>query len=755
LIRRKDIIICGERYPLENSPADVISFADDRRYDFRAKGRELKLRDPSLTDNWAPRRKSGDNESISTLEDLRGAIRTVVLHSDLVSSASACFDTLLGRRPNPLSTHFMINWDGTIIQGLDVMYTAFHAGGHNSDTIGIDLNNQMPNILRPEEAARYPGYDLSKVKHGKEFRRYRSGVMHINGARVQSYGYTDAQYQALIELLKLLTQELGIPSRIPVGEGGAVIPGVLETPSFEGIVAHWHFSPLRWDPGPGFDWERVLYGLSGEFNSFPLLLAGEKNISEIYDPGEIRKAAERLYGNNEQAGLGGTYPVGRHQNWHGGTHFFAPEGTAVRAMFDGKVVLAHNSDRSTLLGSNNFVLMRHDIPFPTIEDAPPKILKFYSLYMHLHRTPTEGPEVPGWVRLLLTGEDEKSGTPQKDLDKSGEDADEMVAEEGERGDVFLRLGYGSRVFEQGGLAWFSTDNERALRVRSGQVIGYVGDFGRDEERENLVHVEIFTDDTWRHAVDMSIHRRHFTLFTEDVARSLIVRSSDVLSILSGGRSERASTSGLRGTMSPDDIEAFFTEPENDNGRQLFRKAVTRHVSEWSDKVDWIQALLEIPEEGETSVNREETARRISALFRGRSAAINANSAFAEVLRGVLPFVWLTEDVASRIGLVQQPWKGVLFHFHPVHFLIWLTFHANRAGRVVAKGVSKTELRRRVLEESKKFQEQSGGWASPDQSEFFTDISLIRPEDLDDVGGLEGTLEELKDLPVPFAWPVDE
>ena len=57
--------------------------------------------------------------------------------------------------------------------------------------------------------------------------------------------------------------------------------------------------------------------------------------------------------------------------------------------------------------------------------------------------------------------------------------------------------------------------------------------------------------------------------------------------------------------------------------------------------------------------------------------------------------------------------------------------------------------------SKKFQEQSGGWASPDQSEFFTDISLIRPEDLDDVGGLEGTLEELKDLPVPFAWPVDE
>lgn len=294
LIRRKDIIICGERYPLENAPAEVISFADNRRYDFRLRGRELKLRDPSLTDNWATRQVPGENKAVSSLEDLRKAVRTVVLHADLVSSAKVCFDTLMGRRPNPLSTHFMINWDGTIIQGLDVQYTGFHAGGHNSDTIGIDLNNELPNLLRSEEAARHRGYDMAKVKHGKQYRRYRSTPMQINGARVQSYGYTDAQYQALIELLKLLTQVLGIPSRIPVGEGGAVVPGVLETQGFEGIVAHWHFSPLRWDPGPGFDWERMLYGLSGEFNSFPLLLEGEKNISEIYEPSEIRAAAERL-----------------------------------------------------------------------------------------------------------------------------------------------------------------------------------------------------------------------------------------------------------------------------------------------------------------------------------------------------------------------------------------------------------------------------------------------------------------------------
>ena len=118
--------------------------------------------------------------------------------------AEFCYKVLLNRKPNALSTHFIINWDGTIIQGMDPMYVAFHAGGSNSFSIGIDLNNEMPNLLKRDNSPDLKGYADKYAEHGDEFRRFESRIMKINGTKKKSYGYTDVQYQALIELLKVL-----------------------------------------------------------------------------------------------------------------------------------------------------------------------------------------------------------------------------------------------------------------------------------------------------------------------------------------------------------------------------------------------------------------------------------------------------------------------------------------------------------------------------------------------------------------------
>ncbi len=631
----------GERFKLENLPSKVVTFADDPAWDFQKVNAERRAKDPMMGKNWGVRRDA-DKKELKTLTQLveAKAISMVVLHTDLLPAANACFATLIGRS---LSTHFMIDWDGTIYQGLDVRLTALHAMAANSTSIGIDLNNEMPNLLEPDQARQFKGYDKQHAAQGEQFLRFESQTMRLNGFKVRSYGYTDAQYQALIELLKVLTQQLKIPAQVPVDDAGAVIPSMLENPAFEGIVAHWHLKASRWDPGPGFDWERMLLGLSGQYNSFPVLLAGMKNISALITPKKITQAAQALYRNTETRARG-TYPVGRFQNWNGGVRLYLKEGSDVHAMVDGKLAAAHISTEETALGSNGFVLLRHDIAFPSREEEEPKVLKVYSLYMHLAPMSADDPDAPEWLKRLR-GEKVEGGveaaTPKhrKEDDRDNEDdEDEEIDEEeirmgGDRGSL-LTVASGLRALREGRIALFPVEEPGAILVRSGQVIGRVGGFGPEEEREGAVHVEVFSDDTWRHAVDMSVHRRHFTRFAEDVGRSLTVRSPEVLTVLSRGMFDPARRGSRANRISPDDIEDFFMEPGNAAGRRLFRRAITRHVSQWSDQVDWFQALVVDPETGEPPKDWAEARRRLAGLTKGKNAALNARSAASRASRSM-------------------------------------------------------------------------------------------------------------------------
>jgi hypothetical protein len=190
----------------------------------------------------------------------------------------------------------------------------------------------------------------------------------------------------------------------------------------------------RWDPGPGFDWQRVYYALQGEHNSFPIELSEGVNIATLLEPDRVREYADTYFHNNETMGRGGWYPMGLNQTWHGGIHLTAARGTPVRAMFDGVVVAARFGSSPTRLGHNNFVLLRHDVPIPPrTRGGEPKRFEFFSLYMHLEPIDfgVTGDDLPRWVAEMLKADAGKADARDEAFEKQQADDGFEVGEFGE------------------------------------------------------------------------------------------------------------------------------------------------------------------------------------------------------------------------------------------------------------------------------------------------------------------------------------
>ena len=300
------IIVCGKIVKLNNKDVKVVTFAHPEgiEYSFPAKSRANEAAGkPRL---MAERIKKGQRINAMNWEAIQETVHMVVLHTDLTSTAKKCFNALVGRN---LSTHFMIDWDGVIYQGMDLGYQSFHGGGTNSISIGIDLNNKMPNLVREPDAPAYPeGHPaLASTEAERRYKRPISPRKKYNGGRVKSFGYTDDQYRALIALLAKLTEQdmfKRIKRVYPMDAKGEAIPSVVEGgDAFEGIVGHMHVSATRWDPGPGFDWQRMLSGMVSENNSFPIKLSGGDTIGGLLEPARVKELANRYYLLNEEGAV--------------------------------------------------------------------------------------------------------------------------------------------------------------------------------------------------------------------------------------------------------------------------------------------------------------------------------------------------------------------------------------------------------------------------------------------------------------------
>ncbi|MBI5608068.1 MAG: N-acetylmuramoyl-L-alanine amidase, partial [Deltaproteobacteria bacterium] len=706
------IIVGGE--PLAIDGANCVSFKDPGALSFMSGGPEGSLIEP--------RRFKG--KELTTIEECADVVRGILIHSDITADAAGCYRVLKMRG---LSTHFMVDWNGTIYQGTDPLYSALHGGGAdntlqntNLQTIGIDMNCMLVKVTGDSPP---PG------SQGK--RRIFEAT--INGEPWRSIGYTDAQYDALTKLIRALKQRF--PKIILMPPIGPDKKTMLEQTELDlgkcGIFGHFHLNAQKIDPGPGFEWERLIADLNRQANSFPAIIdwakdGKPKNIDTVYSEPEVTKLAEAYFRNTEdpRGGVtGGYYPVGQSGQWHGGIHLHLPKGAPVMAMFAGQVVAAKTSPPGKVeppFGSNNFVLLRHEIPVDET-DAGSRKFRFYSLYMHLHpfdamvdktevQAEIDNPKLtdddratiaPDWVHLLrlaLAGikpEDEAAGAPppppppkaektgDKKMGKTDEGKAKAKAKEGDdEGDeetkpaedeaLFLDIGKNLEALQNEQVALI--EDRYPVWVKVGDRIGRCGEFGDTDNKSSLVHIEVFSDATFREFVDLlGAHANDWYEVNPDSSDDLNCEDGDLLRTMLpdlAGRSRRRNSNfvdaGRR--ISGDQIVDFYKSMPGDNPAvERVRKGITYHVSEWSDQVDWFKSLSK----AQDWPGRQ---KDITALLKDSRQGWS-DRLFAQHIRRQLPYIWLNQEVALHIGLdnAKGNWDGHAYTFHPINFLIWLTF----------------------------------------------------------------------------------
>ena len=725
---RSRIIIAGRSFPLPRGVRSI-TFEDPGGYNF--------YRDSTSNGDMSrklvyDRRLKG--AQVKTFEQLQQKVKNIVFHSDCTETSAVCYRVLVNRG---LSTHFLIDWDGTIYQAADVLHKAIHGGEVNATSVGVDVNNRLP-LFRPGDPV-VPYESIFNGRHPEQFvdpemKRPLSEFHEINLTRKRSYGYTDAQYKAVTALIKVLASQLpglyngkeGAVPQPPMNEKGEVVNRAIDgAKDWNGLLGHWHVSAGKWDPGPGFDWKRIFHALRGEDNAFPVELQEEQDSVERLTSSQMGGLAQEFYTNIE-SGSGGFYPVGVNQQWHGGTHLRTARGSEVRSMLGGTIVAARMTPPGEL-GSTNFVVVRHVLPMPREGDDPenPTLLKVYSLYMHLEYSDlTEITDevhprwiVDAWKKSGAAGAKDSSAA-DSGLGDGGKGSEESgLGSRGRQEPPYTRVGSGFPALRRGHVAMFEHGTGAALKVSSGEVIGRVGEFGPERTREALIHVEVFADSSWRNAIDLAIHGEHWVELAEDTGSTLQVTNRHVLSILGGRRRFRLGRKGFlfpRHQLSASDIEGFFHDEDTVQGREYLRRSITRHVSEWSDQVDWIQAMSEAQE-------WKDRVRDFEALLQDSSQRYRTG-VFSREIQRILPFVWLTREVAEKMGLDVENWNGVLYHFHPIHFLEWLSFHSSNRVRVISRGKSRKELLKDVAKareraDRQRLNEERGVDQGPDGEEL--------------------------------------
>jgi hypothetical protein len=208
---------------------------------------------------------------------LQKVIDQFVIHFDARGTSRRCFEILHDVRD--LSVHFMLDLDGTVYQTLDVKEGAQHATIANGRSVGIEvanigafpLNKSEP-LLRwyqHDSAGRIRIMDPDDTLGGRNqpvpsLRPIRDEPVTgmIQGQQLRQYDFTPEQYEALARLAgTLCTIFPKIRCDYPRDSQGALIPRKLPDPelsNYQGILGHFHVQTNKVDPGPAFQWDRLI-----------------------------------------------------------------------------------------------------------------------------------------------------------------------------------------------------------------------------------------------------------------------------------------------------------------------------------------------------------------------------------------------------------------------------------------------------------------------------------------------------------------
>lgn len=281
-----EIVVCGQLF---HTGAPVVLWTDPGGYDaYRVECRftdEDRPRDPvsdsPVRYNTLRRHLPEDvRQRVRaegwTLEELSKHVDLFVMHYDVCGTSRRCFKVLQDMRG--LSVHFMLDVDGTIYQTLDLKERAWHAGPANDRSIGIEIANMGaygdPAKLDPwyeqDDAGRtwltFPSdYGPTGIRDDDvPLRPVRDEIVtgEIHGRTLYQFDLTEAQYHSLGKLVAAVHAALpAIELDYPRDEAGRPLWRELsaeELAAFSGVLGHYHLTDHKVDPGPAFDWQRVV-----------------------------------------------------------------------------------------------------------------------------------------------------------------------------------------------------------------------------------------------------------------------------------------------------------------------------------------------------------------------------------------------------------------------------------------------------------------------------------------------------------------
>ena len=289
-----EIVVCGQLF---HTTAPVVLWMDPGGYDaYRVERRFSPYDRSSWRDSVedagldTPNRYGLRTDGLSDeqIEQVRGGgwdlpllqekVDQFVMHYDVCGVSRTCFKVLHDARG--LSVHFMLDVDGTIYQTIDLKERAWHATTSNTRSIGIEIANigayppgdldvlsrwYVPHadggvLLRPP--VQVTGIRTPNFVGRPDRKELITGT--IQGRELSQYDFTPEQYDSLTKLTATLcTIFPKIECKYPVDEAGELIPRRLpqdQLDSYQGVLGHFHIQTNKTDPGPAFDWEKVIGG---------------------------------------------------------------------------------------------------------------------------------------------------------------------------------------------------------------------------------------------------------------------------------------------------------------------------------------------------------------------------------------------------------------------------------------------------------------------------------------------------------------
>lgn len=256
-----------ERSSWAATKEEVPALDSPNRYGLRADG---------LTDEQIEAFRGGGWD----IDSLRNVVDQFVMHYDVCGLSEICFKVLHDHRG--LSVHFMLDVDGTIYQTLDLKERAWHATISNSRSIGVEIagigaygdpNSEVLKkwymvdeggdlLIRPKRTVGHLGL-RKKPFYGRPDRpQIISGT--VQGTKLYQYDFTPEQYDSLIKLTATLCRVFPkLRCDYPKDSAGKLIPHMLSEPQwkeYSGVLGHYHVQKNKVDPGPAFNWDKVIGG---------------------------------------------------------------------------------------------------------------------------------------------------------------------------------------------------------------------------------------------------------------------------------------------------------------------------------------------------------------------------------------------------------------------------------------------------------------------------------------------------------------